>query len=154
MGDVKDKASKRKMDKKKAAKDKRAKLEKEMMQKKKTAADAAKEARGKADKTQKTLDMKMKEYNETKKAVDDYNNQEDKRKTMNCGGRFADCSKTWCCALGCQCEGENQWYAQCTGIEGKGWCDKEGAIKSHNQAVAKYKTQDKEKKELDEKFAD
>merc|ERR1712048_669885 len=78
--------------------------------------------------------------------IDDYKKKEDMRKSRKCGGAYADCTKTWCCALGCECQGD-KFYGQCKGINGKvGLCDSKGAAAKHTEAMTKH---DKHKEEVD-----
>ena len=56
----------------------------------------------------------------TKQAVDDFNALENRQASRDCaGGKFSVCAKTWCCALGCECKGEDADDAQCAGIGDK-----------------------------------
>ena len=91
---------------------------------------------------------KMPEVKDAKKEIEDYNAKKEMRKTMKYGGQFADCTKTWCCAVGCKCKGENKFYAQCTaaGIDGKRWCHAKGAAK-HTEAMLKFGKYKEEEKD-------
>merc|ERR1712151_770708 len=120
---VKYSAHEKKMVKINAAKDKEAKIVKTAKAEKEAARKKVKEAQVKAQKAQHALDLKIKESAGVTKEVQDFWDKEGARKTQQCGGAFADCSKNWCCALSCGCSGKNKYYAQCTGLGGKSFCD-------------------------------
>merc|ERR1712176_62480 len=135
-----------------AAKEKKAAVKKTATKEKEVVTRKAKEARGKADKAQDALNMTLQGFKQLKKEIDDYKTQEKMRKSMKCGGAYADCTKTWCCALGCECRG-NQYYGQCKGINGNvGWCDAKGAGELHAKRMTKFSKQDQEQKAADEKL--
>merc|ERR1712019_242995 len=97
-----------------AAKEKTAKVEKTATAQKEGAAKKAKQAWGEEWKAQHALDLRMKEGKDVEREIDDYKKKEDMRKSRKCGGAYADCTKTWCCALGCECQGD-KFYGQCKG---------------------------------------
>merc|ERR1712232_60566 len=121
-----------------AAKEKTAKVEKTAAAEKEASAKKAKQAWGKEWKAQHALDLKMKEGKDVEREIYEYKKKEDMRKSTNCGGAYADCTKTWCCALGCECQGD-KYYGQCKGINGKvGFCDSTGAAAKHTEAMTKH----------------
>jgi len=130
------------------ANEKKDKLEKAANHKKSEAATKAQEARTKADKTRSVLDLKTKEHAAVEAVVGKYNKEQEMRKTTKCGGVFADCSKTKCCALGCECKGKSTYYFQCGGIDGKEICDWKPETEKQNDRVAKMNKLAKEKSDF------
>merc|ERR1712048_283630 len=139
-------------DKEIEAKEKKDKVEKPATAEKEVAAKKAKEARGKADNAQHALNLTLQGFKDLKQEIDNYKKAEKMRKTVKCGGAYADCTKTWCCELGCECQG-NQYYGQCKGINGKvGWCDAKGAGEFQAKRRTKFSKQDEEQKAANEKL--
>merc|ERR1712048_368576 len=151
---VKKSALEKKTKKVNAAKEKKDKVEEPATVEKEAAAKKAKEAQGKVETAQHALNLTLQGFKELKQEIDNYKKSEKMRKSVKCGGAYADCTKTWCCELGCECQG-NQYYGQCKGINGKvGWCDAKGAGKFQAKRMTKFSKQDEAQKAASEKLED